>query len=128
MIDTTVAAYLFCAFTAVIVVFQLALALGAPWGELAMAGKYPGRFPAKMRIAALVQTVLLSVLALIVLVRAELVLGEFIELSRSAVWFVVVIYVVSAILNTITPSKKERMIWAPFAIVQLICSLIVATS
>jgi hypothetical protein len=128
MIDTTVLAYIFCFFTAVIVILQLALALGAPWGEMAMGGKFPGRFPPKMRVAAIIQLVLLLLVALIVLVRAELVFGEYFEISRSAVWFVVALFVVSSILNIITPSKKERMMGAPIAIILLTCSLIVARS
>lgn len=34
------------------IAFQLALALGAPWGEYAMGGRYPGRFPPGLRLAA----------------------------------------------------------------------------
>ena len=128
MIDSTVSAYTFCVFTAVIVIFQLALALGAPWGEMAMGGKYPGRFPPKLRVAAVVQLLLLLFVALIVLVRAEIVFGEYLEFSRSAVWFVVALLVVSSILNIVTPSKKERMFGAPIAIILLICSSIVAIS
>ena len=128
MIDTTVSAYIFCFFTAIIVIFQLALALGAPWGEMAMGGKFPGRFPPKMRVAATMQMVLLLLVAIIVLVRAELLFGEYFEISRSAVWFVVALFVVSSILNIITPSKKERMMGAPIAIILLFCSLIVARS
>jgi hypothetical protein len=128
MIDTTASAYIFCAFTAVTIIFQLALALGAPWGEMAMGGKFPGRFPLKMRVAAIIQMVLLLLVAFIVLVRAELLFVEYFEISRLAVWFVVALFVVSSILNIITPSKKERMMGAPIAIILLTCSLIVATS
>ena len=128
MIDPTVAAYIFCVFTAITMIFQLALALGAPWGELAMGGKFPGQFPPGMRVAAVIQMLLLLCTALIVSVRAELVFREFFEFSRSAVWFVVGLFIVSSILNIITPSKKERMMGAPIAIVLLASSLIVATS
>ena len=128
MIDTTVAAYVFCAFIAVGVILQLGLALGAPWGELAMGGKYPGRFPPNMRVGALIQLALLLLTALIVLVRAGLVFDVYFEVSKSAVWFVVALFVVSTILNVITPSKKERMLGAPLASILLTCSLIVATS
>ena len=128
MIDATVSAYIFCVFTAVVVIFQLALALGAPWGEMAMGGKYPGRFPPKMRVAALIQLLLLLLVALVVLVRAGLVFDEYFEISKSAAWFVVALFVVSTFLNVITPSKKERMMGAPIAIILLACSLIVARS
>ena len=128
MIDPTTAAYVFSIFTAVGVIFQFALALGAPWGEMAMGGKFPGRFPPKMRISALVQMVLLVLIAMVVLTRAGLVLNELFEFSKSAIWFVVALCVVSAILNIITPSKKERMLWAPVTIVLVICAFVVAMS
>jgi cytochrome bd-type quinol oxidase subunit 2 len=128
MIDPTTAAYVFSALTVVVVFFQLALALGAPWGEMAMGGKYPGRFPPQLRVAALVQAVLLLSISLVVLVRSGLVLDALFEFSKSAIWFVVAICMVGAVLNTITPSKKERMLWAPIAIVLLFCAAVVAGS
>lgn len=128
MIDATVSASIFCFFTTIIVVLQLALALGAPWGGFAMGGKYPEGFPPKMRVAALVQLLLLLFVALIVLIRAGLVLGEYLEIARSAVWFVVALLAVSSILNIITPSKKERMVGGPIAIILLITSVLVAIS
>lgn len=44
MIDPIISAYIFSALI-VVAAFQLALALGAPWGEMAMGGKFTGRFP-----------------------------------------------------------------------------------
>ena len=81
-----------------------------------------------MRVAALIQLALLLLVAFIVLVRAELVHGEYFDISRSAIWFVVALFVASTFLNLVTPSKKERMMGAPIAIILLICSLIVARS
>lgn len=59
MLDPTYVAYLFSALIAFVVLFQFALALGVPWGEMALGGKYPGRLPSRMRIAALIQVVVL---------------------------------------------------------------------
>ena len=56
--------------TAIVVSFQLLLALGAPWGEYTMGGRFPGRFPPRMRVLAVVQAVVLSLLALVVLSAA----------------------------------------------------------
>ena len=126
MLNPTIAAYIFCAFTIVVVSFQFALALGVPWGEMAMGGKFPGRLPPQMRVAALVQITLLVVIALIVLIRAGLTFSEYFEFSKSAIWFVVAFNIISAILNTLTPSKKERILWAPVTIFLLVCSFIVA--
>lgn len=128
MRDPAFAAYLFSVLIAFVVAFQLALALGAPWGEMAMGGKFPGRLPPRMRIAALVQIVVLVFIALIVLTRAGVILEEFSSLSKSVIWAVVVFSLIGAILNTITPSKKERMLWAPVSIVLLICATYVAVS
>jgi cytochrome bd-type quinol oxidase subunit 2 len=128
MIDSTTAASIFGFLATVAMLFQLALALGAPWGEMAMGGKFPGRFSPKLRISALMQLVLLALMALVVLTRAGLVFSELFELSKSAIWFVVALCVVSAILNTITPSKKERMLWSPVTIILVICAVIVARS
>ena len=128
MIDPTISAYIFSALTAVVVLFQLALALGARWGEMAMGGKFPGRYPPKMRIAALVQMVPLTLIALVVLTRAGLVFVEHFELSKSVIWFIVAYMALGTLLNIITPSKKERLLWAPVAVVLLICSFVVAKS
>ena len=46
------AALVYAALTAGIVVFQLALAAGAPWGAYAMGGAFPGQFPLALRVAA----------------------------------------------------------------------------
>ena len=128
MIDTTLLAYLFCFFALVISLFQLALALGAPFGELTMGGQYPGRLPDKMRVAALFQLVLIVLASIVVLIRAEVVASELFDLSRSAIWFVVGLFFLSSILNIITPSKKERMMGAPIAIILFASSLLVANS
>jgi len=40
-----VAALLFTTVSAGVIVFQVALASGAPWGAYAMGGAFPGQFP-----------------------------------------------------------------------------------
>lgn len=124
----TLAAIIFTVLILFVIIFQLALALGAPWGEFAMGGKFPGKMPHKMRLTALVQIILLAFIALIVLVRADFVYKEYFEYSRTAIWGVVAFSLLGAILNTITPSKKERILWAPVSIMLFICGVIVAIS
>jgi hypothetical protein len=117
---------IFFALTAITALFQLALALGAPWGEYAMGGRFPGKLPSKMRITAVVQIPILFFLALIVLVKSGLAFGQFYSAARIAIWFVVAFFVLGTILNLATPSKGERMLWAPVNIVLLAISIIVA--
>lgn len=109
----------------IVVIFQLGLAIGLPWGAASMGGKYPGKYPPKMRIVALVNMLVLSFLTLIVLANSSLLMPELFSFSRYAVWFVVLFSFIGILLNSITPSKIER-IWVPFTIVQFITSLMVA--
>lgn len=111
-----------------VIAFQLALAAGAPWGAYAMGGAFPGQFPPELRVAAIVQTVILALLALVVLARAGIALPKWSRASRRLIWVVVAFSVISLVLNTITPSAGERAIWVPVALVMLICSVIVAVS
>ncbi|PXX42120.1 hypothetical protein DFR42_106300 [Undibacterium pigrum] len=108
--------------------FQLCLACGAPWGSLTMGGRYPGTLPSGLRIAALFQLVLLALAGLIIFIRAGLLLPEYLDWSRMAIWAVVVFMAISSILNLITPSKWERRIWAPVVLLLLTCSVLIARS
>lgn len=111
--------------TGVVILFQFCLSIGLPWGAASMGGKYPGVYPKKMRVVAVVNMILLSVLMMIVLVNAGLTLAQFMSFSEIAIWFVVGFYGIGTVLNTITPSKIER-IWAPVAAIQLITTFMVA--
>ncbi|MDH5232135.1 MAG: hypothetical protein OEY38_18880 [Gammaproteobacteria bacterium] len=122
------AAYLFLILIGLAMLFQLALAFGAPWGEMTMAGKYPGRLPAAMRIAAIVQFLLLVLIGLIVSIRAGLLVQNYYDRSQSLTWVVVVFTLISVTLNSISPSKKERMLWAPVTLILFICSMIIGLS
>lgn len=110
----------------IVVLFQLCLAFGLPWGEASMGGKFPGKYPQKMRIVALINMLILSCLIIIVLVDSDLWLPQFKSISSIGIWFVVAYAVIAVILNIITPSKIERKIWAPITALQLIASVIIA--
>ena len=126
MRTTRVAAIVLAVVTAGIVAFQLALALGAPWGSYAMGGTFSGTYPPSMRTAAVVQAALLIVVALVVLARGGVALESWARFARWAIWVVVVMSVLALVLNVITPSSGERAIWAPVSAVMLASSLIVA--
>jgi hypothetical protein len=126
VISPRLAAWIFCLLSALVIAFQLALALGVPWGEYAMGGRFPGAYPPPMRVAALVQTIPLGLMALLVLARAGLVLPAWRRAARAGIWVVVGFAAVATVLNLITPSPLERLIWAPVAILLLLTSLRVA--
>ena len=126
MIITT-SAYLFAALTLIVIVFQACLAAGAPWGTASMGGRYPGKYPPKMRVAAVLNMAVLALTALVVLSRAGLYLPDLLPFARVAIWVVVVMFLAGTVMNAITPSKIER-IWAPVALLQFVASLVVALS
>ncbi len=123
---TAVAAIAFAIAAAGVIGFQVALALGAPLGSYAMGGAFPGTFPPRMRVAALVQAVLLAGTVAIVLSRAGLVLPAWSGVVGWLIWGVVAIAATAVVLNAITPSAGERRLWVPVAAVMLVSSLVVA--
>ena len=115
----TLSALAFAAVAAGAIGFQLALALGAPWGAYAMGG----RFPRPMRVAAVVQAAVIALLAAVVLARAGLAPGP---MASWAIWVVVGFSGLSLAMNAISPSAGERRIWVPVAAMMLATSLVVA--
>ena len=126
--DLRTAAYIFSALVLVSVLFQLALAGGAPWGEFAMGGRFPGRFPPALRIAALVQAAVLLLLATVVLTRAKVIFPGFYPASAALIWVVVAVSGLSLLMNSMTPSKRERILWAPVSLFLTICGVAVAVA
>jgi hypothetical protein len=121
-----IAAIIFAVITVFVVVFQIALALGAPWGAYAMGGAFPGQFPPAMRVSAGVQAIILALVACVVLARAGVALSSWSGVARWLIWVIVALLAVSVVLNLITPSSGERMIWAPVAALLFICCLLIA--
>ena len=123
--NESLAAIVFTSLTGIVMIFQGCLALGLPWGQASMGGKYPGKYPPKMKAVAIINMIILGLFAAIVLSKADLIFPQLKSISEIGIWFVVVFMLVGTVLNTITPSKIER-IWVPVAFIQLITSLILA--
>jgi hypothetical protein len=123
--SVSISAIIFTVLTGLVILFQACLAAGLPWGAASMGGKFPGKYPPKMRLVAILNIFILAFIAVIVLSRAGLIFPQMLAFSKSAIWVVVVFFAIGTIMNAITPSKIER-IWSPVALVQLITSLIIA--
>lgn len=121
-------AAVFLLLAAIIAVFQLVLALGAPLGEYTMGGKFPGKLPNAMKIAALVQIIILFFFAAIVMAKAEIAFESLQNMARIGIWFIVAFFVFGVVMNISSPSKKERMIMGPANVIALISTLVVALS
>jgi len=125
---TLYAALLFNLASAGVVIFQLALALGAPCGQLTLGGRWIGRLPPKVRLIPLLSIVLLCCFSAIILARANYDIPLFQLHARPLAWVVVGYCVLGCIANTMTPSKRERQLWLPVMLAMLASSLNVATS
>jgi hypothetical protein len=123
---TVLAATTYAVVTAGVIVFQVALALGAPWGAYAMGGAFPGRFPPAMRVAALAQAVVLGVLAVVVLSSAGLTWPSLAQAIPWLIWVAVAVAAISVVLNAISRSAGERRIWVPVGLVLALSSVTVA--
>ena len=123
----TVSTIIFTVLTGIVIIFQGCLAAGVPWGEASMGGRYPGKYPPKMRVVAVINMLILGFIASVVLSQANLMFPELNPISSIGIWVIVAFFIIGTIMNIITPSKIER-IWAPVTLIQLITSLIVAIS
>ena len=123
---TRFAAHLFTLLAAIVIAFQIALAMGMPWGHLTWGGKYPGQLPEAMRAVAIFSVALLTVFALIIETRTGVLFPVWKSKSRVLVCLVVAYCALGVVMNAITPSFWERMIWLPVVLAMLVCSFVVA--
>lgn len=123
-----VAAYSFSVIALLAVAFHCALALGMPWAALSWGGMYSGRLPAPMRVASVASALVLVLLALVVTIRAGLLLPRWHSLSQKVIWGVVAYCGVAVLAHIFTPSRWERILWLPMVVILFITGLLVATT
>ena len=112
-----------------LVAFQLALALGAPWGRAAYGGAtdHP---TIPMRVGSAVASVVWTGIALVMLCRGGHRVPQIVPptavpvVMRSSIGLLGV----GLVMNVITPSKLERMIWAPVILLILVATTITELS
>jgi hypothetical protein len=97
-----------------IAAFQVALAAGAPLGRAAWGGAHE-RLPRNLRIASAVASLVWVVVTLIVLEGAGFDVSP-IPASAAATWAVAGLLLVGALMNFLSRSRPERMIWGPVAL------------
>lgn len=120
------AAALYALLTLGTVAFQLALALGAPWGSYAWGGVYSGALPLRMRLASVVAILILALLLAVVLSRAGLFVNRWSGTASKLIWFVAAYLLFAIMGNAMSSSSLERNLWLPISIVLFCCTLVVA--
>lgn len=107
--------------------FQLALALGAPWGRLAWGGQ-ERVLPPRLRRASALNIVIYAGIAVIELNRAgafELIPEP---LLGVVAWVVFGFFCLGVVMNLISRSLPERAVMTPVAALLAVLSLLVALS
>lgn len=122
------AAWVFVALLAAAAVFQLALALGAPWGAFAWGGQHKGTLPAGYRWGSAAAILVYALFAVVVLDRAGVVDALPEGFSGVAIWVIVAFLGLSVIMNGVSRSRPERFVMTPLSLVLALLVLVVALS
>ena len=112
---------------ALLAVFQLALALGAPLGRFAWGGQHRV-LPTRLRIGSLVSIVIYGLVAVLALDKVGLTDVVPDVVSDIGMWVVFAYFVLGIPLNAISRSKPERYTMTPVVAVLAVLSLLVALS
>jgi hypothetical protein len=126
MIENIAAGFLVVSFFA-LAIFQAAIVLGAPLGEYSYGGANKGVLPRNYRVSSVFSALFalavsghyLSQLGLIPQLLAS-------DANSIANWVLVGFAILATIVNNISRSKKERLIWGPTTFLMLIASVTVA--
>lgn len=118
------AASIYAACCCLVVMFQVALIAGAPWGRLTQGGSHEGRLPVSGRIGAGVSIVVLAAMAAAILSAAGLQPHWPIWTG----WVALTVQLISMVLNWITPSRPERRLWGPITTLMFVLALLVVLS
>ncbi|GAA1055041.1 hypothetical protein GCM10017608_18930 [Agromyces luteolus] len=112
---------------ALLAVFQLALALGAPLGRFAWGGAHRV-LPTRLRIGSLASIVIYAVIAVLALDRVDLIDVVPDAVSTVGMWIVFGYFVLGIVMNAVSRSKPERYTMTPVVTVLAVLSLLVALS
>jgi len=123
-----IAAIAFASLIGLLVLFQLALALGAPWGRLAWGGQHRGVLPRGYRIGSLVVILVYGFFATVALGRVELLAWYPVGFAQVAMWVIFGVLALGVLMNAISRSKPERYVMTPVALVLAVLALLVALS
>lgn len=107
-----------------IAVFQILLALGAPYGEAAWGGQKGKVLPKNYRIASAFSGLFFIFSIMVVLSKIGIIELFNTSFEDSYMWFLTVYLGLGIVMNAISRSKIERY-WVPVIAVMFVLSLII---
>ncbi len=122
----SVAAWVAVILLLVLVGFQVALAVGVPWGKAAYGGASATLEP-RLRIASGIAAVVWALVAWFFLSLAIPALAGPVPDSWNTVvlWVLVGLFAIATAMNGVSRSRIERAIWTPVSAVLLVCALVI---
>jgi hypothetical protein len=100
-----------------IAAFQVALAAGAPFGRAAWGGSHE-RLPRKLRVASALAAGVWVLATLVVLADAGFDASPIpASVADWATWVLAALLLLGAVMNFLSRSRLERIIWGPIALV-----------
>ena len=109
-------AVLYALIIALVVLFQVCLIFGAPWGQITQGGRYEGPLPVGGRVVATLSVPTLIFMAASIISAAGLVPNW----ADWTAYAAIAVQALSTTLNWITPSQKERFLWGPITSIMLL--------
>lgn len=104
-----------------VILFQICMIAGAPWGRLTQGGFNSGKLPTRNRILAGFSVFLMLAMGLSIISAA----GYWPSWPIWSGWIALASTIVSVIMNLMTPSVPERKLWGPVTLAMLGLALIV---
>lgn len=116
-----ITAIIVCVLLFLLIIFQLLLAIGLPFGRFAYGGKYE-KLPNNLRIMSLIAVGIFIFGIIIVLERATIITILNNELFTTiVVWIFAVYLTLNTLMNAASKSQREKRIMTPISFVIAVC-------
>lgn len=120
-----IAAIISTVLLALLALFQIALAAGAPLGHFAWGGQHRV-LPASLRMSSTMSVLIYAIIAALQLDRGGVIEVVPDVFSVVACWFFVAYFALGIVLNAISRSRPERLTMTPVVAVLTVLALLVA--
>jgi hypothetical protein len=112
-------------FSAVAILYIL-LAMGLPYGDFAMGGKYKV-MPKQMRATCAISVFIQLVAIMFILQAGNVISIDALKtIAKGVCYFFAFYLIVNTIMNALSKSKKEKLVMTPLSFLTAICFLITA--
>jgi hypothetical protein len=100
----------------VVLIFQIALALGVPLGKAAWGGRHEGTLPTRLRVASGVAAFVVYPLIIVAVLDAAMIGKDLLPGNgQGMMWMLAGFFTLGTLVNAASRSKIER-IWAPVSL------------